>query len=133
MRGTHKTVNRASGVVARAAKGDAKRRLLIERSEVAHALEASSLSRLGPSENSQDSDYASIEQMREVEYSQREMLSQRLHQLDQALERIGSGVYGLCAECGSRILDKRLANDPAVSLCLGCQAVSESVTRRTAR
>lgn len=102
-------------------------RLLAERREV---IEAIAVNTLGgdSSENGPESDYASTDEIRDVEYSRREALSRRLHQLDEALERISLGVYGLCAECGARIVEKRLTSDPAVSLCVGCQAATESRT-----
>jgi DnaK suppressor protein len=74
----------------------------------------------------QGSDYASIDQLRDVEYSHREALSRRLHQLDEALERIRSGSYGLCTDCGALIVDTRLTIDPAARLCVGCQTSFES-------
>jgi RNA polymerase-binding transcription factor DksA len=101
-------------------------RLLAERRQVIGAIAVNTLGGPDSGENGQESDYASIDQIRDIEYSHREALSRRLHQLDEALERISAGVYGLCAECGARIVDKRLASDPSVSFCVGCQAESES-------
>lgn len=101
-------------------------RLLAERREVIGAISVNTLPGCDSDENAQESDYASIDQIRDVEYSHREALSRRLHHIDDALERIAEGVYGLCAECGVRIVDKRLASDPAVPFCVGCQAASES-------
>jgi DnaK suppressor protein len=106
---------------------ETKLRLLAERREVIEAIAVNTLG--GDSgENGQESDYASTDEIRDVEYSRREALSGRLHQLDEALERISLGVYGLCAECGESIVEKRLTSDPAVSLCVGCQAACESRT-----
>ena len=101
-------------------------RLLAERRQVigAIAVNTSGDSRSGG--NDQESDYASTDQIRDIEYGHREALSRRLHELDDALERISSGDYGRCAECGARIVDKRLASDPAVSFCVLCQAASET-------
>ena len=103
-------------------------RLLAERREVIEAIAVNTLGGSDSGENGQESDYASTDEIRDVEYSRREALSRRLHQLDEALERLSLGVYGLCAECGARIVEKRLASDPAVSFCVGCQAASESRT-----
>jgi len=100
-------------------------RLLAERRDVIGAIAVNTLGRSDSSGNGQESDYASIDQIRDVEYSHREALNRRLRQLDEALERIRGGVYGLCAECGGRIVEKRLASDPAVSLCVRCQAAAE--------
>lgn len=107
---------------------ETKLRLLAERREVMGAIAVNTLGGSDSSENGQESDYASTDEIRDVEYSRREALSRRLHQLDEALERMSSGVYGFCADCGARIVEKRLTSDPAVSLCVGCQAATESRT-----
>lgn len=100
--------------------------LLAERRQVIGALAGNTPGRSGSEDNGQESDSASISHIRDSVYSYREALSRRLHILDDALERISVGVYGLCAECGARIVDKRLAGDPAVAFCVACQAASES-------
>jgi RNA polymerase-binding transcription factor DksA len=107
---------------------ETKLRLLAERREVIEAIAVNTLGGSDSGENGQESDYASTDQIRDTEYSHREALSRRLYQLDDALERISAGVYGLCAACGARIVEKRLTSDPAVSFCVGCQAASESRT-----
>ena len=38
-----------------------------------------------------------------------------------ALERIKEGEYGLCADCGNSISEKRLNSFPGTMRCLGCQ------------
>jgi RNA polymerase-binding transcription factor DksA len=40
--------------------------------------------------------------------------------VDQALERIDSGGYGICLVCGSGIADERLEALPATALCRSC-------------
>jgi DnaK suppressor protein len=107
---------------------ETKRRLLAERRDVIDAFALNPLSGSDVGERGQQSDYASIDQLRDVEYSHREALSRRLHQLDEALERIRLGLYGLCTECGALIVDKRLTLDPAAGLCVGCQTAFESAT-----
>jgi DnaK suppressor protein len=39
-----------------------------------------------------------------------------------ALERIASGVYGVCEECGAEIPVARLRSLPTTTLCVGCAA-----------
>ena len=106
-------------------QGEIGRRLLTERRDV---IEAIALNPLGPGfgGEGQGSDDALIDQLRDVEYSHREALSRRLHQLDEALERIRTGSYGLCTECGALIVETRLTIDPAAALCVGCQTSFES-------
>lgn len=50
----------------------------------------------------------------------RELLQARLRKIDDALDRLMSGSYGICAQCGRPINEARLDADAATSLCLGC-------------
>src|SRR5579864_2870385 len=47
--------------------------------------------------------------------------SDLLREVRSAVERIGSGEFGLCQECGEEINPKRLAAVPWAALCLRCQ------------
>jgi len=49
-----------------------------------------------------------------------ETLQARLRKVDDALDRLMSGSYGHCSNCGRAIDDTRLDFDPALSLCLDC-------------
>ena len=37
-----------------------------------------------------------------------------------ALDRIETGDYGFCGDCGEPIAEKRLEIDPAITLCVSC-------------
>jgi len=50
----------------------------------------------------------------------RELLQARLRKLDDALDRLMSGSYGNCCQCGGGIKETELDTDPATSLCLNC-------------
>jgi RNA polymerase-binding transcription factor DksA len=50
----------------------------------------------------------------------RELLQSRLRKLDDALDRLISGSYGLCSKCGSSIEKAALDVDPARALCHDC-------------
>lgn len=65
------------------------------------------------------------ESSRDVDLRRTELLQMRLCSLDDALDRLMSGSYGICCECGKQIEPKRLNQDPAVSYCLACQATLE--------
>lgn len=123
---TRQITDKETGQGATHSQGDIRNRLLAERREVIDAIAVNPLGSSDVGEHVQNADYASMNQLREVEYSHREALSRRLRQLDEALERIRLGVYGRCTECGALIVDKRLTIDPAVGLCVGCQATFES-------
>ena len=72
-----------------------------------------------------ESDIGSESQIRDMEYSHLEGLSRRVRLIDESFRRIKAGAYGYCAECGARIGQNRLENDPAVARCFICQSASE--------
>jgi DnaK suppressor protein len=47
-----------------------------------------------------------------------------LRDLDDALERLGAGTYGVCDRCGGPIAAARLAARPATRTCIGCATSS---------
>src|ERR1700744_5817517 len=47
-------------------------------------------------------------------------------QIDAALDRLATGGFGVCAECGEDISAKRLAAVPWAQSCVGCQERSGS-------
>ncbi|MDX6613670.1 MAG: Prokaryotic dksA/traR C4-type zinc finger [Blastocatellia bacterium] len=49
-----------------------------------------------------------------------ELLQARLRKLDDAMDRLMSGSYGVCAKCERWIEDTKLDFDPAVAFCLEC-------------
>ena len=53
------------------------------------------------------------------------MKSDRLEQINAALQRIERGVYGICAKCGKEIDSKRLDAEPAAMTCMDCLSVKE--------
>ncbi|MDQ7051558.1 MAG: TraR/DksA C4-type zinc finger protein [candidate division KSB1 bacterium] len=48
-----------------------------------------------------------------------------LYHLDQALERIEKGTYGICRECGQPISEARLEAVPHASMCIECKSNEE--------
>jgi RNA polymerase-binding transcription factor DksA len=50
----------------------------------------------------------------------RDLLQTRLRRIDDALDRLMSGSYGICSKCGLAIQESRLELDPATALCLDC-------------
>jgi hypothetical protein len=51
----------------------------------------------------------------------KESLQARLRKVDDALDRLMSGSYGICSNCGGAIDDRRLDIDPALELCIDCR------------
>jgi RNA polymerase-binding transcription factor DksA len=44
----------------------------------------------------------------------------RLNNLDEALNRLTAGTYGVCHRCGQPIAAERLAAQPAATTCIAC-------------
>ena len=59
-------------------------------------------------------------QVQEMAMEQERRRSTEGRRIEAALLRIEAGDFGYCASCGNDIELKRLANDPAVPLCLAC-------------
>ncbi len=54
-------------------------------------------------------------------------LEQRLENIDKALIRIQTGVYGVCVSCGEKIQEKRLQANFAASKCISCEEKEDGV------
>ena len=48
-----------------------------------------------------------------------------LFEIDEAIQRIGEGTYGICTECNKVIERLRLKALPFVRMCVACQSVNE--------
>lgn len=70
-------------------------------------------------------DQALMDLERELGISLLEMRNRRRQQIDEALARLTEGTYGLCAECGIEISEKRLQAVPFATLCVECQTREE--------
>jgi hypothetical protein len=61
----------------------------------------------------------------------RELLQARLRKIDDALDRLMSGSYGICSQCGQSINEIKLDTDPATSRCLDCSAIKPKSASET--
>jgi DnaK suppressor protein len=52
-------------------------------------------------------------------------MRRRRQAIDEALTRLNEGTYGICAECGVEISERRLEAVPFAKLCVECQAREE--------
>jgi len=50
---------------------------------------------------------------------------EKLFSVDEALEKLRTGTYGICEECGELIAPRRLAALPLAKFCLDCQTSLE--------
>jgi DnaK suppressor protein len=70
-------------------------------------------------------DQALADLERELGISLMEMRNRKRQLIDEALTRLNEGTYGICADCGIEISEKRLAAVPFARYCVECQAKSE--------
>jgi DnaK suppressor protein len=70
-------------------------------------------------------DQALMDLERELGISLMEMRNRRRQSIDEALVRLSEGTYGICAECGVEISEKRLEAVPFAKLCVECQSRQE--------
>ena len=64
--------------------------------------------------------------VQEVDFALMEMKSETLRKIDEAIQRLEDGTYGVCAECGREITEARLVALPFATLCRSCQEHRES-------
>jgi DnaK suppressor protein len=74
-------------------------------------------------------DWATSEMEAEYLYMIGERLRQKLFLIEEALDAIENGDYGICAECGEPINEKRLLLMPFTLLCVRCQSELERQAR----
>lgn len=70
-------------------------------------------------------DQALADLERELGISLMEMRNRKRQLIDEALTRLSEGTYGICADCGIEISEKRLAAVPFARLCVECQSREE--------
>ncbi len=70
-------------------------------------------------------DQALMDLERELGISLMEMRNRRRQSIDEALTRLHDGTYGICAECGVEVSEKRLQAVPFAKLCVDCQSQVE--------
>ncbi len=70
-------------------------------------------------------DQALVDLEREMGISLQEMRNRERKHIDDALDSLNEGTYGMCAECGEEISEKRLYALPFARLCVECQSKRE--------
>jgi len=78
-------------------------------------------------------DVASEERDREINYLLTDRDRGKLQSIDQALERIEEGTYGICENCEGEITSERLKAMPFTRLCVQCQSERETEAKRNRR
>lgn len=67
-------------------------------------------------------DSGQVTEQRSEALAQIDQSRQRLQQVEEALERMDEGTYGICANCGQEINPARLEVRPLSILCVECAA-----------
>jgi len=70
-------------------------------------------------------DQALMDLDRELGISLMEMRNRRRQAIDESLTRVNEGTYGICADCGVEISERRLEAVPFAKLCVECQSREE--------
>ena len=60
-----------------------------------------------------------------MDFALMEMESETLRQIDEAIQRLDDGTYGVCSECDETISEARLKALPFATVCRDCQAQRE--------
>lgn len=74
-------------------------------------------------------DQALMDLERELGISLLEMRNRKRQMIDEALTRLQEGTYGICADCGIEINEKRLTAVPFAKLCVDCQSRQELIEK----
>lgn len=80
----------------------------------------------------EDTDFAQLLSDRDISDRLVQLLGENREQVERALERLAEGNYGVCEDCGERIVPERLRFKPEATRCVSCQARWDRVNRRTA-
>lgn len=79
-----------------------------------------------PDDGIQDlADKAASAYSKELNFSLSDSERSLLMQIEEALNRIADGTFGVCTNCGATIGDKRLQAVPWTPFCIDCQELQE--------
>ena len=71
-------------------------------------------------------DRATVESGRSFELRIRDRERKLLSKIEEALNRIDEGTFGICEDCGEEIGLKRLEARPVTTLCIDCKTLQET-------
>jgi DnaK suppressor protein len=78
-------------------------------------------------------DLASEERDREINFILSDRERVKIKQIDDALDRLDQGTYGMCESCGLEIAEERLQAMPFTRLCRDCQQEQEKEAKSQRR
>ncbi|MBI2182964.1 MAG: RNA polymerase-binding protein DksA [Deltaproteobacteria bacterium] len=78
-------------------------------------------------------DRASMESNRNSVLRIRERERKLIFKIQEALQRLDDGAYGICEQCGEEIGIERLKARPVTTLCIACKSDQENEERKARR
>jgi len=75
-------------------------------------------------------DRASMESDRNFTLRIRDRERKLIAKIEEALQRLEEGSYGVCEECGDKIGTPRLKARPVTTLCIDCKSLQEVAERK---
>ena len=100
-------------------------RLMMRRDEISKSAENPE-SQPPPSERCTDAlDYASRSTIQRVLFAIKNRRREKTRQIEEAIQRLADGEFGICTECDEEISNKRIEKLPETELCLDCQRAEE--------
>ena len=75
-----------------------------------------------------EADLSELDLQTELDLALLEIHAETIRRIDQAIERIDAGIYGICDQCGGRITAARLRALPFAEECVDCAADLEVQT-----
>lgn len=107
-----------------------KKQLLEKREEILNEAGRTLSDMTDQNQNIPDpNDRATVESGRSFELRIRDRERKLLSKIEEALERVEEGEYGICEDCGEEIGLKRLEARPVTTLCIDCKTIQETKER----
>ncbi len=75
-------------------------------------------------------DRASLESDRNFELRIRDRERKLIRKMQEAIQRIDTGTFGICERCGGPISEKRLIARPVTTLCIECKTKEEKLEKQ---
>jgi DnaK suppressor protein len=110
------------------------RKLLNQRVDELRSEAGKAVETMDEDENFPDpSDRATMESNRNSMLRMRDRERKLIFKIQEALQRIEEGEYGICEECGEEIGIERLKARPVTTLCIECKSNQETAERKAKR
>lgn len=106
-----------------------KKTLLQRKIELEQELTQLSQEKFSDGQVQDPGDQALSSTMESLKVSLQDTEREEYNKILQALEKIADGTYGICADCGQPISEKRLNSFPNAARCLVCQEAYEENRR----